>query len=218
MSKSFLGVIAAIVLIFAGIFLINGNKTKDSKTSSSSTATLTNHTIGTSPNNVTLLEYGDFQCQYCAEYYPIVKQVQEKYNDQVVFQFRHFPITTAHPNAFAAARASEGAAKQNKFWEMYNILYQNQTQWASLGDPTSTFESYAKALGMNVAQFTKDSASSATNDFINADSAEATKIGVTGTPTFFINGKKINVTQKVEDFSKQIDAALAKGQTSKPTN
>lgn len=210
MSKSFLGVIAAIIIVFLGVFLINGNKTKDTKSSNSSAAT--NHVIGTSPKGVTLTEYGDFQCPYCGQYFPIVKQVQDKYKDQVVFQFRHFPITTAHPNAFAAARASEAAAKQNKFWEMHDVLYQNQQQWSSLSDPTKAFEAYAKSLGLNVTQFTKDSASSSANDFINADIAEANKLGVTGTPTFFINGKKISVTQSVEDFSKQLDAALAKKQ------
>lgn len=208
MSKSFLGVIVAIILVFLGIFLINGNKTKDAKTSSSGATT--NHTIGTSPKGVTLQEFGDFQCPYCGQYFPVIKQVQEKYKDQVVFQFSHFPITTAHPNAFAAARASEAAAKQNKFWEMHDLLYGNQQQWSSLSDPSDAFEAYAKSLGLNVAQFTKDSASSSANDFINADTAAATKLGVTGTPTFYLNGKKINVTQDVDSFSKQIDAALAK--------
>lgn len=210
MSKSFLGVIVAIVLVFLGVFLINGNKADKSKTTASGSTT--NHTIGTSPKGVTLREFGDFQCPYCGQYYPTVKQVQEKYKDQVVFQFSHFPITTAHPNAFAAARASEAAAKQNKFWEMHDLLYQNQEQWASLSDPSKAYAAYAKSLGLNVDQFTTDAASSSSNDFINADIAEATKLGVTGTPTFFLNGKKITVSQSVDDFSKQLDAALAKSQ------
>ena len=211
MSKSFWGVVAVVILIFVGIFAFTGNKTKTTNNGgkTSSTSTLTNHTIGKGTSGVTLLEYGDFQCPYCGLYYPIVKQVQAKYNDQLKFQFRHFPITSAHPNAFAASRAAEASASQGKFWEMYDALYQTQKQWAGSSDPTTIFEQFAKQIGMDVNKYKVDYKSIAVNDLINADMAEGTKLGVTGTPTFFINGKKVEINQDPADFSKKLDAAIA---------
>lgn len=209
MSKQFWGVIAVIVLIFVGIYAFSGNKSS-TKNSKSTTVAATNHTIGTSKLGITLLEYGDFQCPYCGQYYPILKQVQQKYNDQVVFQFRHFPLTSLHQNAFASSRAAEAAGKQNKFWEMYDALYQTQKQWESSSDPQSVFEGFAKQIGLDVAKFKVDYASTAVNDAINADMAAGNKLGITGTPTFYINGKQVQVSQSVDDFSKQIDAAIAK--------
>ncbi len=211
MSKSFWAVIAAIVLIFVGIYVFTGNKdSKSSKTSNSSSASVSNHTVGKGTTGVTLVEYGDFQCPYCGQYYPILKQVQTKYNDQITFQFRHFPLTSVHQNAFAASRAAEAAGLQGKFWEMYDQLYPNQQAWSATSDPSSYFENYARIIGLDVAKFKKDYASTVVNDTINADMAAGTKLGITGTPTFYLNGKKIDVTQSVDDFSKQIDAAIAK--------
>lgn len=211
MSKSFWAVIAAIILIFVGIFVFTGNKdSKDSKSGSSKSGTVSNNTIGKGSTGVVLLEYGDFQCPYCGQYYPIVKQVQEKYNDQITLRFMHFPITSAHQNAFAAARAAEAAGKQGKFWEMYDQLYSNQTAWSSASDPATAFQTYARLIGIDATKFKQDYASSVVNDTINADMASGTDKGVTGTPTFYLDGKKIEVTQSVDDFSKQIDAAIAK--------
>lgn len=211
MSKSFWAVIAAIVLIFVGIFVFTGNKdSKSSSSSSGSKAATSKHVIGKGTTGVTLVEYGDFQCPYCGQYFPIVKQVQEKYNDQITLQFVHFPLTSVHQNAFAASRAAEAAGLQGKFWEMYDQLYTNQTAWSSTSDPSTYFETYARLIGIDVAKFKTDYASSAVNDTINADMAAGTKLKITGTPTFFLDGKKIEVTQSVDDFSKQIDAAIAK--------
>lgn len=217
MSKQFWGVIIAIIVIFVGIFMFTGNNDdKNSKSAKTGSAAVSNHTIGNGSTGVVLLEYGDFQCPYCAQYFEVLKQVQQKYNDQIKFQFKHFPITSAHQNAFAAARAAEAASKQGKFWEMYDQLYSNQTTWAAAGDPGSYFETYARLISLDGAQFKKDYASAAVNNTINADMAAANELGVTGTPTFYLDGKKIEVTQSVDDFSKQIDAAIAKKSASKP--
>ena len=122
----------------------------------------------------------------------------------------HFPITSAHQNAFAASRAAEAAGKQGKFWEMYDQLYTNQTAWSATSDPATYFQNYARIIGIDTAKFKEDYASSVVNSTINADMASGTDKGVTGTPTFYLDGKKIEVTQSVDDFSKQIDAAIAK--------
>jgi protein-disulfide isomerase len=210
MSKQFWGVVIVVVLLFVGIFAIGGSGSKgDDK---KSTGTLTQHVEGKGTTGVTLVEYGDFQCPYCEQYSSTVQQVQAKYGDQIKFQFRNYPLTSLHPNAFAAARAAEAAGLQNKYWEMHDALYQpaNWQVWTGASDAVPYFNQYAQQLGLNVDQFKKDYLSSKVNDLINSDMAEGNKLGITGTPTFFLDGKKIEVGNTVDGFTKLIDAEIAK--------
>ena len=212
MSKGFWGVIAGIILIFVGIFAFSSKTDDGSKSGNNSGKTLTQHVQGNGTSGVTLIEYGDYQCPYCQQYYATVKAVQAKFNDEIKFQFRNYPLVNAHPNAFAAARAAEAAALQNKFWEMHDALYepQNYQVWTRATDPNSAFQGYAKQLGLNVSQFKTDFASSVVNDLINADLAEGTKLKITGTPTFFLDGKKVEIANSLAAFEKVINEAIAK--------
>ena len=209
MSKQFWAVIAVIAIVFIGIFMVGGNKKSDTNSKNSSASGGTQHVTGKGTTGVTLVEFGDYQCPYCGQYFLTVKEVVAKYGDQITFQFKNFPLTSVHQNAFAAARAAEAAGLQGKFWEMNEVLYTNQSAWSEQTDATPIFAQYAQQLGLNVEQFKKDSSSSKVNDLINADMAAGTKLKVTGTPAFFINGKKIDVSNSVESFSKQRDAAIA---------
>lgn len=224
MSKQFWGVIIIIVLVFVGIFALSGNKSNGSKgSSSSSSSALSEHKEGNNTTGVTLVEYGDYQCPYCGQYYPVVKQVQAEFNNQITFQFRNFPLVNVHQNAFAGARAAEAASLQDKFWEMHDALYETQTQWSTSTDPESYFTQIAQQLGLNVTQFQSDYASGKVNDVINADMAEGNKLGIQGTPTFFLNGKQIQVGETASSFETLIKAAIAKqavtssGKTSQTT-
>lgn len=210
MSKQFLAVLAVIVLIFVGIFAFGGNKS--STKSSTSSVKPTEHIRGTSSTGVTVVEYGDFQCPYCEEYAPVVSQVQQEFNDKVSFQFRNFPLVNVHANAFAAARSAEAAGLQNKYWEMHEALYNysNWIVWTKASDPTPYFNQYAEQIGANVAQFKTDFVSSKVNDLINADTDAGNKLGIQGTPTFFINGKQVTIAAKVADFEKVLNAEIAK--------
>lgn len=221
MNKVFWAVIAAIVIIFGGILLFKNN---DATAPSAARTKPTNHITGKGSTGVVLVEYGDYQCPFCGQYHPLVKQVQEKYNDQITFQFRNLPLIQIHQNAFAAARAAEAADLQGKFWEMHDMLYENQQSWSSSPKALSVFEGYAKKLGMNVDQFKKDFSSSAVNERINADVVEFDKTKQEkSTPTFFLNGKKI-APKSLDEFSKAIDEAIvatqkpANSDTSAPTN
>lgn len=208
MSKGFLGVIIIVILIFVGIFTLGGHK-KANAPDKKSSGTPTQHIQGEGKAGITLVEYGDYQCPYCGQYYPIVKQIQAKYNEQIYFQFRNYPLPNLHPNAFSAARAAEAASMQNKFWEMHDALYETQSQWANIGDASPFFSQLAQQIGLNMTQFKKDYASSKVNDLINADLAAGNKLDVTGTPAFFLNGKKIEVTQNPASFEKAITEAVA---------
>jgi protein-disulfide isomerase len=210
MSKQFWGVIVVIILIFVGIFALSGNKSGKNSSNSGSTGTLTQHIEGQGKAGVTLTEYGDYECPFCGEYFPTVKQVESDFNTQIFFQFRNFPLVSIHQNAFAGARAAEAAGLQNKFWEMHDALYEAQTQWSGASDPTPYFNQYAQQLGLNVTQFKTDYASSKVNDLINADMAEGTKLNIQGTPTFYLDGKEIQVGNNVAAFETLIKAEIAK--------
>lgn len=212
MSKSFWGVIIAIVIVLGGIFVLTGHKSNGSNNNTQPT----NHVEGKGTTGVKLVEYGDYQCPFCSEYYPVVKQVQQQYNDQIYYQFRNLPLTQLHPNAFAAARAAEAAGLQGKFWQMHDLLYQNQdpnekTGWVVSTDVLSQyFLGYAQQLGLNVTQFKTDFASAKVNDLINADVTAFNKTGAQeATPSFFLDGKQIQPGLNVADFQKYIDAAIA---------
>ena len=206
MSKTFWAIIAAIILIFGGIIFLN----KKEANAPTSNAQPTSHIRGAATSAVTLVEYGDFECPACGQYYPIVEQVFEKYKDKIKFQFRNLPLIQAHQNALAAHRAAEAASNQNKFWEMYNLLYQNQVSWSTSSNATAMFEQYATQLGLSVQRFKTEAASAKTNDIINADIVEFKKTKQTmSTPTFFLNGELIKPKATVESFSQLIDEALA---------
>jgi protein-disulfide isomerase len=199
MSKQFLGIIVLVILIFAGIFAFGGDKTANAPSKDSKSSTLTNHVEGKGESGVTVVEYGDFECPYCGQAYPVLKQVATDMNDQIYFQFRNFPLINIHQNAFAGSRAAEAASLQNKFWEMHDLLYQNQdptgkSGWVASNDPLDQyFVGFAKQLKLNVDQFKKDYRSGKVNDLINADMAEGNKLKIQGTPAFFINGKQTDL-------------------------
>ncbi len=211
MDKRFLIIIAVLVVVFGGIFWFTKSRSSAPGANGGDSSTGgTNHVIGNNTTGVTLVEFGDFQCPACYQYWPLVKQVQEKYNDQIAFQFRNFPLVQIHPNAMMAARAAEAASLQDKFWEMHDLLFQNQQSWASAPNPGAFFEQYAAQLGLNVEQFKTDMNSPVVAAAINADVAAVQALGGTGTPVFVLNGKKIDPLPKtVEEFSKLIDDAIA---------
>jgi protein-disulfide isomerase len=167
----------------------------------------TDHIRGATGAKVTLVEFGDFQCPACAAYEPLVRQVLADNKDSLQVVFRHFPLTQIHQNALLAARASEAAGLQGKFWEMHDMLYDYQKSWSGLLNAREIFVSYAATLGLDVAQFSADMDSSVVEEKILAEYREGTKLGVGGTPTFFINGKMIESPSSLEEFDALIKAA-----------
>lgn len=202
----------ALFIGFAGIFWFTKNKA-DAPTANR-TVEASNHVQGKGTKNVTLIEYGDFECPACGQYYPIIKQVKEKYKDDITFQFRHFPLVQIHRNAMAAHRAAEAAGKQGKFFEMHDLLYEGQTIWKNSGNPAANFEGYATQLGLNLEQFKTDVASQEVNDIINADIRAGQAIGATSTPTFVLNGKKLEQNPRdLDSFNKLIEDAIKENTT-----
>ncbi len=171
-----------------------------------------NSAVTAAKQSITMVEYGDIQCPACKVYHPLVKEVLATFPDQVKLIFKNFPLTSAHPNAMAAAIAAEAAGRQGKYFEFVDVAYENQDQWAPLPNPQEKFEGYVKDLGLDVEKFKKDQKDPAIQKLINDERDEGIKNGVTGTPSFFINGKKIENPPSIDAFKKIITDELAKSQ------
>ncbi|MFC4010035.1 DsbA family protein [Nonomuraea purpurea] len=157
---------------------------------------------------VTLVEFLDFECEGCRAYFPVVEQLRKTYAGKVTFVARYFPISS-HFNAERAARAVEASAQQGKFDAMYQQMYQTQTQWAEKQAPADTFfRGMAQGLGLDMAAWDKAYDDPATLARVKKDAADGEALGVQGTPTFFLNGKKIEPRDS-DEFKAAIDAALA---------
>lgn len=221
MSKQFWVALLIIAALLGGILVVSSHNKPKTPVSSGKP---TNHIEGGSPLGITLVEYGDYQCPVCGSFYATVKQVAATYSSQIVFQFRNLPLTEIHQNAFAGARAAEAAGLQNHYWQMHDLLYENQSAWTRSANPQSFFDTYARSLGLNVSQFDQDYASDAVNNAINADLATFAKTGdEMATPTFFLDGTKLNNAQLIDAngqpgigaFSQVINAEIAKKQAVK---
>ncbi len=208
MGKKFWIALIVVIVGFIGFFWLSSDKEAAETADTSSTVAPPTHLVGKQDAAVKLVEYSDFQCPACGSYYPMVEEVIEKYKDRISFEYRHYPLITVHRNALAAARASEAAGKQGKFWEMYRLLFTNQSEWSESDDSRIVFENYAKQLGLELETYNADFASSETNDSINASIREFNKLGLPkSTPTFLLNGKKIQ-PRDLEDFSRLIEEQL----------
>jgi protein-disulfide isomerase len=162
---------------------------------------------GSSEAKLALIEYGDFECPACAAYSGLLNQLSSDFPNDLAVVFRHFPIP-GHKNAVPAAKAAEAAGKQSKFWEMHDLLYEKQDEWVTLANPEGKFVEYAKSLGLNEDKFKADYDSKEVSDRISSDQSEALGLRINATPTFFLNGKKLQGISSYNDFRKIIEDAL----------
>src|SRR3989344_4656556 len=178
----------------------NSNDTSNGDNSPlTNTLSSTDWIRGNAASSVTFIEYGDFQCPACAQYHPLVKRLKDEFGEKIAFGFRHFPLSQVHPNAKAAARAAEAAGAQGKFWEMHDILFERQTEWAPKPRPEATFVSYATELGINIDQFEADMDRDDLDDKIGTHYETGVASGVNSTPTFFLNGGQLQNPSSYED-------------------
>ncbi len=155
---------------------------------------------------LTVIEYSDFQCPFCAQYAKWLGVLHERYGDRVRFVYRFYPLST-HEYADITARVGYAAWKQGKFWEMHDLLFANQDEWAQSDDPRPLFDGYAAQLGLDVEQFHSDADSQAATDFINGQAAAGKAGGVSHTP-WLVVGDKVVLPRSLEQFDKLIREAL----------
>ena len=162
------------------------------------------HIQGTADAPVTLVEYGDYECPYCGAAYPIIKEVQARMGERLRFVFRNFPITTSHAHAEQAAEAAEAADAQGRFWQMHDLLFENQRR---LRD--QDLRAYAERLGLAVEQFDQELAEHVHAERVREDFMSGVRSGVNGTPTFYINGVRHDDSYEVEILLAALERAAA---------
>ena len=169
------------------------------------------HTQGNPNAPVTLEEFGDFECPPCGLLHPILKNLEKEFGPaKIRLVFREFPLVPTHAHALAAARAAEAAGLQGKFWEMHDIIYENQNAWHEAFDVRPIFESYATRIGLDLVQFRQDISNEAVERRIFLDGKRAHSLGVKGTPTVFLNGRELPFESLAPDKLKAlIQAELA---------
>lgn len=221
-DKFVLGIILlTVVVLIGGVFFASKMSSPSSSETSNSTpvsdeqkklleVVSDDYIKGNKEASVTIVEYLDFECEACSAYYPLVKQLAEEFKTDVRFVNRYFPLP-GHKNGMQAALAVEASARQGKYWEMHDKLFAEQKNWGEkpAADP-KIFEGYAQQIGLNMDQFKKDVASKEVKDRVERDNNSGTKLGVSGTPTFFLNGDKIPNPKSPDDFKSFINAAILK--------
>lgn len=170
------------------------------------------HIEGNPDATVTLTEYSDFQCPACASFEPALEGVMEEYGDSIRFEYKHFPLPI-HSSAMPAAVAAEAAAQQGKFFEYHDLLFTNQQAWSNSNTPNVLFIKYAEDLGLDVETFRRHMNAPILRDKVRDSVAEGRELQVTGTPTFFLNGEKMQY-ETFQDFIEQIALAVDPSATS----
>ena len=162
---------------------------------------------GNKEAKIVITEYSDFQCPACASYYGVVKQIHKDFGDRIAFVYRHFPLRQIHANAEIAALSAEAAGKQGKFWEMHDMIFENQKKWEGEKNAGEIFIKYGEDLGLNIEKFKQDLDSKEVKDKVEADYQSGIKAGVNHTPTFFLNGAEIQNPRSYEEFKNIINEA-----------
>lgn len=172
------------------------------------------HVRGEPNAPVTLEEFGDFQCPPCGALHPELKKIEDEYGARLKVIFRHYPVIALHKHALQAAHAAEAAGLQGRFWEMHDMLYQNQLQWDKADDVRPIFSDYARSLNLDVQRFNTDMDGTEVSKRILADQDRARTLRVKGTPTIFVNGRQVQPAQFTrEGLRAAVDTALReKGQ------
>ena len=157
-----------------------------------------------------LIEFADFQCGSCGRASVVVGELIKKHGEELLVVFKHFPLEVVHRNALIASQAAEAAGRQYKFWEMYELLFKHQAEWANVPDAQTFFLNYAAELQMDLEKFQRDLWDSELRDKIYKDVLEGQVAQVTQTPTFFLNGARMPTTKSEAEFEQLITDAIRK--------
>lgn len=207
----FLVAVIIIGAFLAMIFLTSGGNGSGPGTSGTLSTPVTDDEWwrGNHDSKIILVEYSDFQCPACKSREPMIEKLLSEFGSHIRFVYRHFPLRNIHDNAQLSAQASEAAGLQGKFWEMHDKIFENQDTWKEQSNSAAEagFISYALELGLDVDKFKEDLNSNYVEDAVDEDYDSAVSSGVNATPTFFLNGAKIN-PQTFDDFRTSIREAI----------
>ncbi len=209
-AKILISIGAGILVILFGVFLwyqqntaLNDSQPIDDKKLIRSDSQI----IGKKDAPNTLVEFGDFQCPACGAAHPYLKElINGEYKDKLRLVFRNFPLSQ-HKNAYPSAQAAEAAGKQGKYTEMHDKIYESQSEWSNISDPKEMFIGYAKQLGLDEKKFESDYSDSYLKERIKLDVDDGNELGVNSTPTFYLNGEKLEI-KDFRKFKEEIGAKL----------
>jgi protein-disulfide isomerase len=201
-------VVAAVALTLVAANLGNGDSGDGTEAESATDVPVVrpdSQRLSTGDSDVTFVEFLDFECEACRAAHPAVEQLREEYGDRVTFVVRNFPL---HTNSEAAARAAEAAAEQGKFEEMYDLLFETQPEWGEKQtSQEEVFFGFAEDLDLDMADFRAVYDDPATLEKIRRDKADGEALGVTGTPSFFLDGEKLEV-QSFQELVERLEQAI----------
>jgi protein-disulfide isomerase len=206
------GLFTVLLVVAGSIWYVTSNKT-DAGAGPTGTLTANSQTpgewgIGNPDAKLRIVEFGDYQCGACAFFHPIVKQIMDEYHDDVYFVWHHFPLVNTHQFAVMAASAAEAAGRQGKFWEMHDLIMNNQQIWAR-GMASSAFLSYARQLGLDDEQFLRDVRDEEILERIERQYNLGISLNIRSVPSFFFNGELVPNPPNVNAFRALIESKLA---------
>lgn len=201
-------VIGAVIIIGAFIMFKKSPTTNAPTVNIQNLVSSTDHMTGSATAKVQLVEFGDYQCPACGYAYPVIKQVVDAHSSDPNFNFvfRNFPLPM-HANALAAAQAAEAAGEQGKYFEMHDLLYTHQNDWADLTDPTAVFENYAQQLHLDMTKFKTAFSDPKITSMLVSQRQQAMDMGLAGTPTFFLNNRQLPGIPSADELLKLINNA-----------
>jgi protein-disulfide isomerase len=213
-------IIAAVlaVAIIAAVRLARWNRSKESFTPVASAPSPNVQEPGIpAATVVTLEEFGDYQCPPCGQLHPTLKKLKQEFGGNLSFVFRNLPLTSIHKNALLAAQAAEAARRQDRFWEMHDKLYESQDLWKDDINPRALFIKFAGDLGLDTASFARDLDDEQVRLRIEADADAAAKLGINGTPTVLIDGRRLRDEATTPDgIRKGIEVMMARKNSPAP--
>jgi protein-disulfide isomerase len=208
-----IGVILVLVLIIVVNALLQRPETPaalpvDESSGLAETVRDDSHRIDDVPGAaVTVVAFLDFECEACGAFYPVVESMREKYQGEITYVVRYFPLP-GHFNSTNAAVAVEAAARQGKIEQMYDRMFETQKEWGEAGESKAAlFRTFAEDLGLDMAQFDADVADPTTRERVERDAADGRALGLSGTPTFFVNDAPVTLNT-FDDLDAAVSAAL----------
>ncbi|UGS27253.1 thioredoxin domain-containing protein [Microbacterium resistens] len=205
---------AAVVLLLGGLLFVlatRGAAPEAMDPAADPTASVVrddSHVLGEEGDGrVTVVEFLDFECEACGAFYPVVENLRAEYAGEITYVVRYFPLP-GHVNAMNAAVAVEAAAQQGRFEDMYHQLFRTQAEWGEAPAPDpAVFRAYAQELGLDMASYDRAVADPATTERVNRDVEDGRALGITGTPTFFLNGEQVAL-QRFDDLGDAVRDAV----------
>jgi protein-disulfide isomerase len=212
--KPTLVIVVLVVLAAGAAVLLSRNTDRRPETSTTAVPPADikggGHFRGPENAQVTLVEFGDYECPSCGAYHPFVKEILSRYPDKLRLEFHHFPLVGVHANAMIGALAAEAAGEQNHFWEMHDALFEHQREWGESRNPEPILINLASSIGLDLNRFMQSLRSPALQERVLQDVMRADKLQLNETPTFLIGGQRVYIKASMEDFVQVVEAHLHK--------